>query len=85
LEVCRLPSYSKIIENLFISLIIELFHVISDIWNTTYFKSSPGGNDESYPNAKGLLRASASSIQPIVVNVDAHLDVRPLKDGKGTG
>ncbi len=40
-----------------------------------------GGNDQSYPNAAALLEFSAG--QPVgVINVDAHLDVRPLIDGK---
>ncbi|MEE9240648.1 MAG: formimidoylglutamase, partial [bacterium] len=39
-----------------------------------------GGNDQSYPNASALLgRASGETG---VVNIDAHLDVRPLKQGK---
>jgi formiminoglutamase len=45
-----------------------------------------GSNDQSYPNARGLLRAlaeeEASASRALhVVNVDAHLDVRPLKQG----
>lgn len=39
-----------------------------------------GGNDQSYPNACGLLDAVNSKIS--VVNIDAHLDVRPRKLGK---
>ncbi len=40
-----------------------------------------GGNDQSYPNASALLAHSGT--QPVgVINVDAHLDVRPLKDGQ---
>ena len=39
-----------------------------------------GGNDQSYANAKGFLGGSTKDIG--VVNVDAHLDVRPLKEGK---
>ena len=37
-----------------------------------------GGNDQSYPNASALL-AQAKSVY--VINIDAHLDVRPLKEG----
>ncbi|CAF1578110.1 unnamed protein product [Adineta ricciae] len=37
-----------------------------------------GGNDQSYPNASGLLNNSKSVY---VINIDAHLDVRPLKEG----
>ena len=40
-----------------------------------------GGNDQSYPNACALLDHQPDT--PLgVINVDAHLDVRPLKDGK---
>jgi len=41
-----------------------------------------GGNDQSYPNAKALLNHNNNDKKIGVVNVDAHLDVRPLKDGK---
>ena len=40
-----------------------------------------GGNDQSYPNARALLDSKPGT--PIgVINIDAHLDVRPLKDGQ---
>jgi len=38
-----------------------------------------GGNDQSYPNASALLKNSKLTY---VINIDAHLDVRPLKEGK---
>ncbi|UJR17898.1 hypothetical protein I4U23_004797 [Adineta vaga] len=37
-----------------------------------------GGNDQSYPNASALLNHARSVY---VINIDAHLDVRPLKEG----
>ncbi|KAL9650696.1 hypothetical protein ABK040_001752 [Willaertia magna] len=40
-----------------------------------------GGNDESYPNAMGLLRTVKDYSTVGVVNIDAHLDVRDKKDG----
>lgn len=40
-----------------------------------------GGNDQSYANARALLD-SKPDIPVGVINVDAHLDVRPLKDGQ---
>ncbi len=44
-----------------------------------------GGNDQSYPNARAWLAQNTGSNNSKrrlgVVNVDAHLDVRPLKDG----
>jgi formiminoglutamase len=36
-----------------------------------------GGNDQSYPNVSALLNHSKSIV---VINIDAHLDVRPLKE-----
>jgi formiminoglutamase len=40
-----------------------------------------GGNDQSYPNARALLDSKPDT--PVgVINIDAHLDVRPLKDGQ---
>lgn len=39
-----------------------------------------GGNDQSYRNARGLLRSLGHG-RAAVVNVDAHLDVRPLLEG----
>lgn len=44
-----------------------------------------GGNDQSYPNAAALLDAVAEGYLkgPVgVVNIDAHLDVRPLNNAK---
>lgn len=42
-----------------------------------------GGNDQSYPNVSALMAACCQGSSSIgVVNVDAHLDVRPLKQGK---
>eukprot|EP00762_Andalucia_godoyi_P006700 ANDGO_06152.mRNA.1 Formimidoylglutamase len=39
-----------------------------------------GGNDQSYPNAAGVLNVLTERRQSLgVVNIDAHLDVRPLK------
>ncbi len=40
-----------------------------------------GGNDQSYPNASALL-GREDALPLGVVNVDAHLDARPLKDGR---
>ncbi len=40
-----------------------------------------GGNDQSWPNARALLDSKPDT--PIgVINIDAHLDVRSLKDGQ---
>ena len=43
-----------------------------------------GGNDQSYANARGTLDglgASEHAVRLTAVNVDAHFDVRPQKDG----
>jgi len=39
-----------------------------------------GGNDQSHPNASALLQHRKGKTVG-VINIDAHLDVRPLKDG----
>ncbi|KAL6065220.1 Arginase [Balamuthia mandrillaris] len=41
-----------------------------------------GGNDQSYPNAAGLLDGTDGTCTIGVINIDAHFDVRPLKEGK---
>ena len=38
-----------------------------------------GGNDQSYPNARAALDRG---LKLSCINVDAHLDVRPLKEGR---
>jgi len=40
-----------------------------------------GGNDQSYANVSGLMSALPGK-EYAVINVDAHLDVRPRKEGK---
>ena len=40
-----------------------------------------GGNDQSWPNARALLDTKPDTLVG-VINIDAHLDVRPLKDGR---
>ena len=40
-----------------------------------------GGNDQSYPNACALMEAKSGE-KIGAINIDAHLDVRPLKDGQ---
>ena len=39
-----------------------------------------GSNDQSYPNASALLDRTSGQVG--VINIDAHLDVRPLKKGR---
>lgn len=39
-----------------------------------------GSNDQSYPNVRSLMELYPSS-KIAVINIDAHFDVRPLKEG----
>lgn len=45
-----------------------------------------GGNDQSWPNCEALLNMNKlqarGDFRLGVINIDAHFDVRPLKDGK---
>lgn len=40
-----------------------------------------GSNDQSYPNVRALMNSRPSS-RVAAINIDAHFDVRPLKEGK---
>lgn len=40
-----------------------------------------GSNDQSYPNARSLIETYPAA-RIAVINIDAHFDVRPLKEGK---
>ena len=45
-----------------------------------------GGHDYGYPDGAGFLKANAkSSRKPLIINFDAHLDVRPLDKGLTSG
>lgn len=48
-----------------------------------------GGHDYGYPNTAGFVRAHLnifkSKIKPVVINFDAHLDVRPTTNGYNSG
>lgn len=46
-----------------------------------------GGHDYGYPNTAGFARAclSNSKAKPVVINFDAHLDVRPTDKGYNSG
>lgn len=45
-----------------------------------------GGHDYGYPDGAGfLLSLKNSSYKPLVINFDAHLDVRPVDDGLSSG
>jgi len=41
-----------------------------------------GSNDQSYANASALMNVNGGGPKIGVVNIDAHLDVRPLKNGQ---
>jgi formiminoglutamase len=40
-----------------------------------------GGNDQSYPNVLALLGRAGDASRVGAINVDAHFDVRPMKEG----
>lgn len=45
-----------------------------------------GGHDYGFPDASGFLKACLTSgRRPLVLNFDAHLDVRPVKNGLNSG
>ncbi len=45
-----------------------------------------GGHDYGYPDGAGFLKANAdNSLKPLIINFDAHLDVRPLDKGLSSG
>ncbi len=45
-----------------------------------------GGHDYGYPDGAGFLKANKSSkLKPLIINFDAHLDVRPLDKGLSSG
>jgi formiminoglutamase len=45
-----------------------------------------GGHDYGYPDGAGFLRANRDSKhKPLILNFDAHLDVRPLDKGFSSG
>ena len=41
-----------------------------------------GSNDQSYPNAKGLLNTLQPNQKIALINIDSHFDVRDLIDGR---
>jgi formiminoglutamase len=44
-----------------------------------------GGHDYGFPDGDGFLNVfSTAPLKPIIINFDAHLDVRPLSQGKIT-
>lgn len=45
-----------------------------------------GGHDYGYPDASGFLKAHiGKDVKPVVLNFDAHLDVRPTTKGFNSG
>ncbi len=45
-----------------------------------------GGHDYGYPDTQSFLNAfKKSKLKPVVINFDAHLDVRPLDKGLSSG
>lgn len=45
-----------------------------------------GGNDYAYPDGLAFLRAfSGQDVKPLIMNIDAHFDVRPTDKGFNSG
>lgn len=45
-----------------------------------------GGHDYGYSDAAGFVKSYLhSKIRPVVINIDAHLDVRPIQHGPNSG
>lgn len=54
--------------------------------NNSFLLTFGGGHDYGFPDAAGFLDAFAKGgAKPVVVNFDAHLDVRPLDRGISSG
>lgn len=49
------------------------------------FLTLGGGNDYAYADGAAYLNHSQGTARPLVINVDAHLDVRPLDHGLSSG
>lgn len=58
-------------------------HVEAQLKKNRRVMSFGGGNDYAYPDGMALLENAAA--RPLVINVDAHLDVRDLKHGLTSG
>lgn len=50
-----------------------------------YWISLGGGHDYGYSDSTGFLDAFADSYECVVINLDAHLDVRPTNNGFNSG
>lgn len=60
----------------------NLEHKLSQLLEEGYFPIIVGGgNDQSFPNASALMK-TINTGRIAAINVDAHLDARPLVDGK---
>ena len=61
---------------------INLKHRVKELLQEGYLPIIiGGGNDQSFPNARALIETRHSG-RIGVINIDAHLDARPLIDGK---
>ena len=82
LSIIHLEDYGDVkitdsLENNHVNLATDVFKLCNDGFIGVVIG---GGNDQSYPNAKGLM-SSLKSGDIGVVNIDAHFDVRPLING----
>jgi formiminoglutamase len=67
-------------------------HKVALLQNEKFYRqgkfvmSIGGGHDYGYPDAQAFLNAHQDSkLKPVVINFDAHLDVRPTEQGLTSG
>lgn len=78
--------------NLGLELPLEERHRAAQKANESFYAAKKfvmsigGGHDYGYPDTQAFLSAFKNSkLKPVVINFDAHLDVRPLKNGLTSG
>jgi formiminoglutamase len=85
------PIQLNDIGNLIISPKLEERHKVAQSKLEILFKTSNvisfgGGHDYAYPDGAAFLKTfSQEKYKPLIINFDAHLDVRPLKDNITSG
>ncbi len=53
--------------------------------NQSFLITLGGGHDFGFPDGAGFIDAFAQGTKPVIINFDAHLDVRPLDRGISSG
>lgn len=93
MTTAKLPHFSIFDQgNLSLNSSLEMRHqqaraVVEEHYESGKFVMSlGGGHDYGYPDTQGFLNAFKNSkVKPVVINFDAHLDVRPLDHGLTSG